>query len=113
MLLLGKCARTKADAAKLARGKLADGSAWQVFREMCRLHGADLAYIDDPARFTRARIVQDLPASRSGCIATADAESIGRACLVLGAGRTRTDQAVDFAVGVTRHPQGRRTGEER
>lgn len=101
MLLLGKCARTKADATKLARGRLADGSAWQVFRDMCRLHGADLAYIDDPARFTRARIVQDLPAPRSGCIATADAESIGRACLVLGAGRTRTDQAVDFAVGVT------------
>jgi pyrimidine-nucleoside phosphorylase len=101
MLLLGRVERTKPAARRRCRAALADGAAWQRFRDMVHRQGGDLSYLDDPARFPRARLTRDLPAPRAGWVARADAESIGRACLILGAGRTRTDQAVDFAVGAT------------
>ena len=101
MLLLGKVARDRAAAARRARAALADGSAWSRFREMVRLHGGDLESIEHPEKLPRARLTAELPSPRAGYVATADAERIGRACLVLGAGRTRTDQQVDFAVGAS------------
>ena len=41
------------------------------------------------------------PAERSGKLAKMDADSIGRACIALGGGRTKASDAIDFAVGVS------------
>jgi pyrimidine-nucleoside phosphorylase len=101
MLLLGKAAKSKALARKKAETALRDGSALRAFRRMVELHGGDVRVIDDPARLPRARFIEPLPAPTAGYILQADAERIGKACVVLGAGRTRTDEAVDFAVGVS------------
>ncbi len=101
MMRLGKIAKSKAAARKQLETALRDGSALRAFRRMVELQGGDVRVIDDPARLPRARIQVPLPAPSSGYIAQADAESIGKACVVLGAGRTRTDEAVDFAVGVS------------
>ncbi|MBN2163319.1 MAG: thymidine phosphorylase [Pontiellaceae bacterium] len=76
--------------------KLADGSALNKFRQMTKLHGGEL----DAALPTSERQIT-LPAPKSGYLAKADAEAIGRACQLLGAGRTKTGDAVDHAVGIS------------
>jgi pyrimidine-nucleoside phosphorylase len=101
MLRLGKAAKSKALARKRLETALRDGSAFRAFRRMVELHGGDVRAVDDPARLPRARFIEPLPARAAGYILQADAELIGKACVVLGAGRTRTDEAVDFAVGVS------------
>ncbi len=108
MMLLGKAAKSRAAARKQLEAALADGSAFRAFRRMVELQGGDVGVIDDPTRLPRARHIVPFPAPASGYVARADAESIGKACVVLGAGRTRTDEAVDFAVGVS---QIRKVGE--
>ncbi len=76
--------------------KLKDGSALSTFREMVACHGGDL-----DAGLPEAKSQTPLPAPKSGHIAKADAESIGRASLLLGAGRAKTTDTVDHAVGIS------------
>lgn len=101
MMILGKAAKNRAAARKQLEAALRDGSALRTFRRMVELQGGDVRVIDDPSRLPRARIIFPHPAPSNGFIVQADAESIGKACVVLGAGRTRTDEAVDFAVGIS------------
>jgi len=101
MMILGKVARDRAKARRQLEEAIRSGAAFAKFREMVDLQGGDLSVIDDPTRLPAARIIKAYPAPRSGYVALADAESIGKACVVLGAGRTKTDDAVDFAVGVS------------
>ncbi len=48
-------------------------------------------------------------APADGIVTAVDAELIGKACLVLGAGRQKTDDAIDPAVGIA---QMKKPGEE-
>ncbi len=50
----------------------------------------------------RALIVQPWPAKSAGVVKKMDAELIGRASVMLGAGRQKTDDAIDFAVGFSK-----------
>lgn len=81
---------------KAARDKLNDGSALQKFREMVRLQGGDLS-----APRPEASRKTPLPALASGFIAEADAKKIGEAALLLGAGRSRTDDRINPAAGIS------------
>lgn len=101
MMVLGKAATSRTAARTKLEGALRNGSALRVFRRMVELQGGDVRVIDEPARLPQARMIVPHPSPSSGYIIQADAESIGKACVVLGAGRTRTDEAVDFAVGVS------------
>ena len=75
---------------------LKDGSALAKFREMVACHGGDL-----DAGLPVAKNKIPLPAPASGYVSRADAEAIGRASLLLGAGRTKTTDAIDHAVGLS------------
>lgn len=101
MMMLAKVVKSRAQARELLRKALADGSAFRAFRRMVELQGGDVRVIDDPSRLPQARLKIPFPSPMSGYVTRADAESIGKACVVLGAGRTRTDEAVDPAVGVS------------
>lgn len=101
MMIQGKVTRSRAQARRQLEDALRSGAAFAKFREMVALQGGDAKLIDDPTRLPTARIIRPYPAATSGYVALADAESIGKACVVLGAGRTKTDDVVDFAVGVS------------
>ncbi len=101
MLLLAGLAHSPAEARQKLSTQLNSGAAWAKWMEMVRLHGGDVAALEDTARLPRAKLVEPLLALSSGYVAQADAELIGKACLVLGAGRTKTTDAVDHAVGVS------------
>ncbi|MEN8254010.1 MAG: thymidine phosphorylase, partial [Verrucomicrobiota bacterium] len=76
--------------------KLNDGSALSTFRKMVACHGGDL-----DAGPPEAENQIPLPAPKSGHIAKAEAEAIGRASLLLGAGRAKTTDTIDHAVGIS------------
>jgi len=75
---------------------LQNGTALATFRKMVSSHGGDL-----DAGLPTAESQWALPAATSGFITKANAESIGRACLLLGAGRAKTDDTIDHAVGIS------------
>ena len=88
------------DAARATLVALIDsGAAFAKFREMAALQGADLAVVDDPSLLPTATIQQPYLSPASGYLAGVDADSIGRAVLVLGGNRRKTDDVIDYAVG--------------
>jgi pyrimidine-nucleoside phosphorylase len=101
MLVLGRVAEDRKQALARLRAKLQSGEAFERFKTMVRLHGGDPGVVDDPARLPSAAIREPLPARRAGFIQTVDAAAIGRAALLLGAGRTRVTDKVDHAAGIT------------
>lgn len=103
MIVLAEKAGTDAEAGALADAALASGAALDRFREMVARQGGDAGVIDDPARLPTARHRLDLPAPAAGYLAAMDADLVGRASMLLGAGRDRADQAVDHATGVVVH----------
>ncbi len=75
---------------------LTNGMAMQKFKEMVACHGGNL-----DAGLPKAGKQTALPAQKSGYVSKADAEAIGRASLLLGAGRTKTTDTIDHAVGIS------------
>lgn len=80
--------------------RLRDGSAWVKFQQMVAAQGGDVASLEKITSLHAAPCVIEMPAPASGTVLRMDAGAIGRAVLALGAGRSRTSDPVDFAVGV-------------
>ena len=87
------------------RALLADalysGRAFERFLKMVRLQGGDPAFVEFPEKLPTASTIDTIPAPNAGYVIAVDAEKVGRAAFILGAGRTRREDAVDFAVGVS------------
>jgi len=56
--------------------------------------------VDDYARLPSVETRHVVAAPRGGFVARIDAESVGRASVVLGAGRDRVEDPIDPAVGI-------------
>lgn len=80
---------------------LTSGAAIAKFQEMIRRQGGDAEAVADYNRLPAAAIRVPLTAPCAGYVAGVDAERIGRACVLLGAGRKKTDDAVNPAVGLS------------
>lgn len=81
--------------------KIRNGEALEKFKEMVRLHGGDVSALEDFKKLPTAKTIQPMLSPRTGYIAGVDAEKIGKAVLLLGAGRMKTTDKVDHAVGAT------------
>ncbi len=98
-VLTGKAARLP-EAELLARDLLSSGKAWEKFRAFMVHQGADGSALDDPSRLPRARSIIPVKADRAGFITAIDSEALGLASNALGAGRMKTSDIVDPAVGI-------------
>jgi pyrimidine-nucleoside phosphorylase len=79
---------------------LRSGRGLAKFREMVVHQGGDARVIDDPAQFEQAPRRAGVRAGRSGYVTAVDAEKLGQAAMLLGAGRERVEDVIDYAVGV-------------
>ncbi len=103
MLHLGGVAATVADGKKQSEKLIASGEALDKFRRMVELQGGDPRTIDDPKKLPQARHTMTLASVKSGYLASLQCEQIGTACVILGGGRERKEDAVDPAVGIVLH----------
>ncbi len=78
---------------------LADGSALAKFRALVEAQEGDAGALEKSARLHAAPIIHPLLSRTAGVVRRMDAETLGRAALFLGAGRSRAEDAIDFAVG--------------
>lgn len=101
MLTLARADLSQDQALTALYESLQNGSALRTFQRMVRLHGGDPGCVDDPSRLPEAPVRRPLPAPADGYVAEVAADAVGRACLILGAGRRRVEDAVDPAVGLS------------
>lgn len=89
-----------------ARTALRDGSALESFRRMVEAQGGDPRVVDDPEGvLPTAPVIVPLTSTEEGSLAAVDAEEIGRASMMLGAGRLRKGDPIDPAVGIVFRPK--------
>ena len=86
---------------RMAEQAVADGSAFEKCCQMFEAQGGDPRYLRDAALFPKAKYARDLVAQQGGYITANDVEKIGNASVLLGAGRIKKEDAIDFAAGIT------------
>jgi pyrimidine-nucleoside phosphorylase len=103
MLKLGGRVADMEDGKILAQEMIASGRARDTFREIIRQQGGDARVVDEPARLPGAAHKLDVTSASAGHLAMIDCERVGTACVILGGGREKKEDAIDPAVGLEFH----------
>ncbi len=100
MIYLGKITKTLDEARELAQSKLLDLSGFQKLRDVIAAQGGNPQVLDRFELLPNATGAQEITTSRGGYISAIDAELIGQASAMIGAGRNTKEDSIDPAVGV-------------
>ncbi len=80
---------------------LQDGTAWSKWVELVEAQGGRATDTEQILSIHAAPICHVVHAKQDGTLTRMDAGLIGRACIALGAGRSKATDTIDFAVGVS------------
>lgn len=100
MIFLGKITKTLEEARELAQKKLLDLSGYRKFKDVIAAQGGNPNVLDRFELLPNATGVREISSPRGGYVSVIDAEYIGQASAMIGAGRDTKEDAIDPAVGV-------------
>jgi pyrimidine-nucleoside phosphorylase len=103
ILNLGGKTTGEQEGRRIAEQALTGGRGWEMFKRLVKAQGGDVAYVEDPALLPAARLVETVPAPRSGYLSAINARIIGQTSVLLGGGRAKKGDPIDHAVGVIVH----------
>lgn len=88
-----------------ARGELEklidSGLAFHNFKKLIKIQGGDPEVLSNPDRLPRAKYHVPVKAPAEGYVTAINAEALGTAAMLLGAGRRTKDAPVDHSAGLT------------
>lgn len=108
MVQIGKAPDIES-AKKALKEAITSGKAIEKFRELIETQNGDSSVIDDYSKFPPTEFVYELKAEQDGFVAHIDALKIAYGCKILGAGRDKKTDDIDYGVGVFIN---KKTGEE-
>ncbi len=85
---------------QLVRAQIANGKGLEKLCQMVEAQGGDPLALQDYTRFAQPAIAREVRATEAGWITHMNAERVGRAACVLGAGRERIEDAIDPSAGI-------------
>src|SRR5699024_5085707 len=91
------------EARKMLEESLYNQKAFNQFKTLIQAQGGDTTVIDDPEKLPSAAYQVDFTAKLSGNLQDINADYIGQAAMMLGAGRQTKESKIDLAVGVVLH----------
>ncbi|HEY9140974.1 MAG TPA: pyrimidine-nucleoside phosphorylase [Bryobacteraceae bacterium] len=100
MIFLGKKAATLEEARLAAEGHLVDGSAYKKFKEVVAAQGGNPQALDNFVLLPNATGAREIASPRAGYVSAINAEDIGIASNMIGAGRDKKEDSIDPAVGI-------------
>ena len=100
MIFLGKITKTLEEAREVAQQKLLDGSGYRKFKEVIQAQGGNPQVLDRFELLPNATGAREITSPRAGYVSAIDAEYIGQASSMIGAGRDTKEDVIDPAVGV-------------
>lgn len=98
-IVLDLCAAVSISSRQQLHDMLHSGKAWVKFQQMVAAQGGDVAALERMTEIHHAPVIQEVKAEHAGVIRRMDARAIGQAVLELGAGRARSGDSIDHAVG--------------
>lgn len=103
MVVMGGKAKTPAEARQLLEQTITDGTAYDRFKAMVVAQGGDPRVMDDYQVMPQAKYQIPYPAKRAGIVTKLAADEIGTASMLLGGGRQKADDKLDYSVGIELH----------
>ena len=100
MIYLAKITKTLDEAREMAQSRLLDGSGYRKFKEVIAAQGGNPQVLDQFELLPNATGAQEITTQRAGYVSAIDAELIGQASSIIGAGRNTKEDTIDPAVGV-------------
>ena len=100
MIFLGKRAATLEEARLAAERHLVDGSAYKKLKEAVAAQGGNPQALDNFVLLPNATGAREVASPRAGYVSSIDAEDIGIASNMIGAGRDKKEDSIDPAVGI-------------
>ena len=98
--MLAKKAASLDDARRMAEEKLVDGSGYKKFKQVVAAQGGNPQALDKFELLPNATGMREVTSPRGGYVSAIDAEDIGVASNMIGAGRDRKEDTIDPAVGI-------------
>ena len=93
------------DAYNLAKSKIDDGSALLVFKELVKLLGGDISYIDDTNKFIKPKYIIPIYSKSRGYVSYVDTKLLGTISMLIGGGRIKKDDMINHSVGLKFYPK--------
>lgn len=97
----------KAESIEDARKKLVEvienGKARETLKTFIKAQNGDPSIVDEPEKLAKAKYLIAVEAKSDGFVAGIEADQIGTAAMLLGAGRATKDSEIDLAVGMELH----------
>lgn len=103
MLLVSGLANSEAEAREKLKQAITSGAGLRRLSDMLKALGGDTACIDDPELLCKVSRKIPVTLSGEGYIHAMNAERIGIAAQMLGAGREKKGDPIDYAVGLVMH----------
>ena len=100
MIYLGKKASSINEGIEISKELIKNGKAFDKFIEIVKLQGGDIKYLENPAKYPKARFVEKIIAKKDGYLKETDNYRIGIAALELGAGRKTKEDKIDPKAGI-------------
>ncbi len=100
MLKIGKIAETLDDARKMLKDSIKSGKAVEKFRELVEIQGGNSNVVDDLSLLGISSKTYEVKSPGDGYVYSMNAERVGIASMLLGAGRTKKEDKIDLSVGV-------------
>lgn len=100
MIFLGKITKTLEEARQLAFQKLVDRSGFQKLKEVIAAQGGNPQVLERYELLPNATGAREITSPRAGYVSAINAEYIGVASSMIGAGRDTKEDSIDPAVGV-------------
>jgi pyrimidine-nucleoside phosphorylase len=100
MIHLGKKAASMDEARRIAESHLVDGSAYKKFKAVVAAQGGNPQALDKFELLPNATGMREVASPRAGYVTSIDAQDIGVASNMIGAGRDKKEDSIDPAVGI-------------
>lgn len=93
-------AKDENHALEMLDNAIKSGAALEKFKELIQSQGGDDSVIDDYSKFKQPAFKYELKSAFEGFVKNIDAYKIAYACKLLGAGREKKSDSIDFSAGV-------------
>jgi pyrimidine-nucleoside phosphorylase len=103
MLMLAKPGIKFDEAYRKSKEKLADGSAYRKFIQLVQQQGGDIKAIENLSAYPSTAYQEDVTAKRDGYVLTINCLDIGMTGVMIGAGRQKKEDVIDYSAGVMIH----------
>ena len=100
MIYLGKKAASLDEARRTAEKHLVDGSGYKKFKQVVAAQGGNAQALDKFELLPNATGMREITSPRGGYVSAINAEDIGIASNMIGAGRDKKEDLIDPAVGI-------------